>query len=467
MNLVFHTHKFVLGRLANPVAYHPLQTCRYHSKQALRFSAHVSEPSCKYQLYLSNSNDPFLNLSIEHYLLRSTPPTSTVLFLYINHPCIVIGRNQNPWLEVNLSLLADASNSLTSFETRSLPSKRIEIVRRRSGGGTVFHDYGNVNFSVICPPEAFTRDKHAEMVVRAIRHINSRARVNERHDIVLDTGSLLPQNHRPSEDDMHRSAYEQNMPLKVSGSAYKLTRTRALHHGTCLINSVNVGNISSLLRSPLGPYVMARGVESVKSAVGNVAPEGGESAIQDFKMNVIKEFCCMYGIARATGQKLQESGDQPILDTFSGGAYGVLDEGVGQIGSIKSGMEEMKSVDWLYGQTPRFTFSTFPTPEDPRPRPTLPANTPSAKLQFTARGSRILSGELSLQPSNVPAQELLIGQELHRLGSWNKVLQVYRGQEVSGEQEGANKVLGDWLDEAFGSKFVAESTRIMKAQIKT
>ena len=423
----------------------------HRARRCSQFSHLTSQATSKYQLYISRSSDPVFNLSIEHYLLQSTPATSTVLFLYANRPCIVIGRNQNPWLETNLGALRNVAKAFTSGQTLESDLGSLEVIRRRSGGGAVFHDGGNVNFSVICPPETFTRDKHAEMVVRAIRRSNPRARVNNRHDIVLDTGSLLPLSARPAETETHQTAYEQDLPLKVSGSAYKLTRTRALHHGTCLVNSKNIGNISNLLRSPLAPFVKARGVDSVKSAVGNVFATDDEAATQEFERDVIMEFCHSYNIDVRVGQLLPRMDATSGLDVFDNGVYGVLDEELMDIKKIQSGVEEMRSVSWLYGQTPQFTFSTFPTTDDPRPRPLLPSQiSPSAKVRFTARSGRITSAELSLSPSVMFNSDLVVGQELHRLDSWNRLLRINSARSDAADGYGVEtQAIGDWLDEMF------------------
>jgi lipoate-protein ligase A len=234
---------------------------RSSSRQFSSFVNAATQPSNRTQIYISRTLNPYLNLSIEHYLLQKTPSDSTILFLYTNHPCIVIGRNQNPWLEVNLGLL------------RHDPLGG-ELVRRRSGGGTVFHDEGNVNYSVICPTPVFNRDKHAKMVVRALHKLGvGIARVNERHDIVLENG---PEREGKKE-------------LKVSGSAYKLTRLRSLHHGTCLLSSPNLGRIGSFLRSPARPYIKARGVDSVSSPITNVNVSNSE-----FEEAVVSEFGELY-----------------------------------------------------------------------------------------------------------------------------------------------------------------------------
>ena len=218
------------------------------------------------QVYVSRSHDPFLNLSIEHYLLQKSAPDSVVLFLYTNRPCVVIGRNQNPWLEVNLALL-DRPGLLAPAAG---DDAGVQLVRRRSGGGTVFHDLGNVNYSVLCPPAAFDRNKHAEMVVRALRGLGvPTAHVNARHDIVVAAAAGT---------------------FKISGSAYKLTRLRSLHHGTCLLSTPNLDRIGRFLRSPAEPYIKARGVESVRSPIRNVGLP--RAAFEDA---VVAEFAAMYG----------------------------------------------------------------------------------------------------------------------------------------------------------------------------
>lgn len=253
------------------------------------FTDKLSDPANKLQSYVSTSNDPFLNLSIEHHILQKSPPDSTVLFLYVNRPCVVIGRNQNPWTEVNLAML-------NAPPPTSLSANAVDLVRRRSGGGTVFHDHGNLNWSITCPRNHFTRDKHAEMVVRALRKLGvSRARVNERHDIVLDQGH----EQQPSDpDDTHRTPYTLHpdaLPraLKVSGSAYKLTRLRALHHATTLLSSPNLAIIPQYLHSPAKAFIQAKGVESVSSPVANIGLQ-----VVPFQRHLQAEFAQMYAQGR-------------------------------------------------------------------------------------------------------------------------------------------------------------------------
>ena len=262
----------------------PLNARRWLTTSALE--RRLSKPV---QSYFSASHDPYLNLSIEQYMLQKSSSESTILFLYVNRPSIIIGRNQNPWLEVNLALLKESSERP---ETEPPSLGTVDLVRRRSGGGTVFHDEGNFNWTVICPSAIFTRDKHAEMVVRALRSCGiERARVNERHDIVLDQGE---RDESSDPDDTHVTPYTTKTeggprPLKVSGSAYKLTRGRALHHGTCLLSSPNLNVIPHYLHSPAKPFIKARGVESVSSPVGNILLSN-----DDFSRAVRDEFAKLY-----------------------------------------------------------------------------------------------------------------------------------------------------------------------------
>lgn len=263
------------------ILYYHLVT-RQSSRVLSTWAENAANSKYKVQTYLSTTTDPYLNLSIEQYLLERTPADSCILFTYINRPCVVIGRNQNPWLEVNLSLLQAASQGVAGAteppQTEPRGLGKIDLVRRRSGGGAVFHDEGNVNWSIICPSAIFTRDKHAEMIVRALRRNGiERARVNERHDIVLDQGSVKDNAVDPT--DLHRTPYTVEpdadgpvmpTPVKVSGSAYKLTRGRALHHGTCLLSSPNLQVIPHYLHSPARGFIKAKGVESVSSPVSNI-----------------------------------------------------------------------------------------------------------------------------------------------------------------------------------------------------
>lgn len=250
-----------------------------------QFAALASRCSARHQIYQSLSSDPYVNLSIEHFLLENAPSDSIILFLYINRPCVVIGRNQNPWLETNLQALR---NDRMSDIGNANGQDGVLYVRRRSGGGAVFHDEGNLNYSVISPRKTFTRDKHAEMVVRSLHRIGATStRVNGRHDIVMAS-----EEEGPGREPLMR---------KISGSAFKLTSQRALHHGTCLLDSPNIHDLGSFLRSSARDYVKGKGVGSVRSPVTNVSSVFADAfapfSIQEVIASIMEEFARLYHVS--------------------------------------------------------------------------------------------------------------------------------------------------------------------------
>ncbi|KAI1091157.1 hypothetical protein F5B19DRAFT_286159 [Rostrohypoxylon terebratum] len=385
-----------------------IRSNRFSTRPAIRrfFSSEsVSHPSNRIQVYISRSSNPYLNLSIEHLLLQKSPPDSVVLFLYTNRPCVVIGRNQNPWVEVNLGLLKQANGIITESPhengRENVGADEVLLVRRRSGGGTVFHDLGNVNYSVICLPASFDRNKHASMVVRALSSLaipDASFRVNERHDIVLDTPTTP------------RQPQTQARTFKISGSAYKLTRERSLHHGTCLLSSPNLPFVSALLHSPAAPFIKARGVESVRSAIRNI----GITNLGSFEEAVVAEFGAMYGAV-----------DPEIIDVS------IAEKILNEEPIVAKGYAELRSPEWIYTQTPQFTFSTHPTSEDSRPRPPLPATLPSSfHATMTVRHGQIteVSGAELLAPLN--------STYLHQVTDWRSKLD--------------DESVGTWLNGLFG-----------------
>ncbi|PSS03344.1 hypothetical protein BD289DRAFT_421011 [Coniella lustricola] len=390
--------------------------------------ARASDASHRVQIYTSRSHNPYFNLSAEHHLLQTSHPDSTILFLYANDPCIVIGRNQNPWLEVNLGLLR---SSPAAYRARlscdpqehdgghhSPDTSPVSLVRRRSGGGAVFHDRGNVNYSVICPPAVFDRDRHAEMVVRALQKLGvATAQVNARHDIVVV-------DHDDKTATTTTATNSDPATFKVSGSAYKLTRLRSLHHGTCLLSSPNLREIGSLLRSPAEGYIKARGVESVRSRIRNVG-----IGVDAFVAAVRAEFETMYGAADVQavvgGEKVGENGEAAEL---------------GESEQMAKGYRELMSREWIYNQTPLFTFSTHASAEDPRPRPPMPAGVPGDfRATITARHGQIQTAEIAGLVDGHPSLE---GLDLGTLTDWRQVLHL--------EDGAASEHVGRWLNHLFG-----------------
>ncbi|MCJ1389398.1 Biotin/lipoate A/B protein ligase [Xylographa bjoerkii] len=323
------------------------QNNRAASTSTSSFINRVQDTALKYQIYTSKSSNPFLNLSIEHFLLQKSPADSTILFFYIDRPSVVIGRNQNPWLEADLRLLANGSKLKAWATDGSLKNDHatIDIVRRRSGGGAVFHDHGNVNYCVICPTPDFTRDKHVEMVVKAIRQENPRARVNDRHDIVLDQGQPDENGSQLDSADVHKTKFQTDVQqaLKVSGSAYKLTRTRSLHHGTCLLDSPNLTELSQFLKSPARPFLKARGVDSVRSPVGNVYATFQSDASSRFQSRVLESFATLYGLGQDCLAGFEQAYKQNEQQQGQNWVCGSLDNSLDSIPEINAGIKELQA----------------------------------------------------------------------------------------------------------------------------
>ncbi|KAI6127457.1 hypothetical protein EDD16DRAFT_1553093, partial [Pisolithus croceorrhizus] len=206
-------------------------------------------------IYVSTSTNPYFNLTLEDWLFRHYPAHAPLLLLYRDSPCVVIGRNQNPWKEVNLRVARE---------------KNVPWIRRRSGGGTVFHDLGNTNYSIHVPRTSFDRAKTANIVVRALRALSVEGYANERNDICVGG-------------------------RKVSGAAYKIVSGRAYHHGTMLI-STRLDTLGDLLRVDK-PTMNTRGVESVRSPVCNLVESNTRITHEAFVEAVITSFREEYDVA--------------------------------------------------------------------------------------------------------------------------------------------------------------------------
>ncbi|KAJ2159109.1 hypothetical protein GGF46_003264 [Coemansia sp. RSA 552] len=207
--------------------------------------------------FYSDTLDPFANLAAEDWLLRHTDADTPVLFLWRNRAAVVIGRNQNAWAECDLA---------------TLRARDVWLARRTSGGGAVYHDPGNTNYTVLLPRAAFGRDRCAQLVACALRRLDVPAHVTPRHDVAVGG-------------------------RKVSGSAFRLTRARALAHGTMLIDA-DLARLSGCLRSRHAGAIAARGVASVPSPVANLRDFSLAADHAAFCAAVRAEFAAAFGPVR-------------------------------------------------------------------------------------------------------------------------------------------------------------------------
>ena len=424
------------------------------TKSTSTFSEIVALPSSRFQVYLSRSHDPYYNLSLEQYLVNEAFPQSKILLLYSNDPCVVLGRYQNPWVEVNHRALRRIQLSADHGKPEEIP-----LLRRRSGGGTVFHDRQNLNYCVIWPTSVLDRMKHAKMVTRAIRKFNPRARVNERHDIVLDQGSLRHDLGNEASEEV--SGYEvgndellKHPPLKVSGSAFRQTKGRALHHGTCLVYSKNLQRIGTYLRSPGREFIKAGGAESVRSPVGNVLDPTvvSSGAIEDLALCIIDEFQCLYGVREDIAGHAREQFDSESIWVAEGCTYSHLPEISHK--KIEAMSKEPKSYDWdwIYGKTgqiSRFTVSSHPEDEASHSRPQLPRDWPNKlRVSLTGRYGEIIDGSIDVSDGYgdvLVALRRLEGRLIHDIPSFEQSLVA-----LSTEHDRVLSAVGQWLDTVFG-----------------
>jgi len=185
-------------------------------------------------LFLSNegNTDPAINLALEEYALRTLPLEDSILLFYVNEPSIIIGKNQNTIEEINREYVE---------------AHGIHVVRRLSGGGAVYHDLGNLNFSFIANDdgESFRNfAKFTKPVTDALRRLGVEAELSGRNDIQVGE-------------------------RKISGNAQFAAKGRMFSHGTLLFDS-DMERVASALRvKPI--KFESKSTKSVRSRVANIS----------------------------------------------------------------------------------------------------------------------------------------------------------------------------------------------------
>ena len=185
-------------------------------------------------LFIDNKGitDPRINLAIEEYALKNLDINETYLLFYINKPSIIIGKNQNTIEEIN---------------TEYVEENGITVVRRLSGGGAVYHDLGNLNFSFITKDdgESFHNfRKFTEPVINALKKLGVNAELSGRNDIEVEG-------------------------RKISGNAQFSTRGRMFSHGTLMLDS-EIDHVVSALRVKKDK-IESKGIKSIRSRVANIS----------------------------------------------------------------------------------------------------------------------------------------------------------------------------------------------------
>ena len=203
--------------------------------------------------------DPYHNLALEKYLLDRVEPGECILYLWQNQRTVVIGRNQNAGSECRVPLLLQEGGRLA---------------RRLSGGGAVYHDLGNLNFTFLMPSEDFSKERQNQVLLSAVQCMGIHAEVTGRNDLTVDG-------------------------QKFSGHAYYHHGGRSYHHGTLMVN-VDKAPLARYLNVP--PLKLkAKGVASVRSRVGNLTDWNPSLTVDALREALIAAFEAVYALpARRT-----------------------------------------------------------------------------------------------------------------------------------------------------------------------
>lgn len=198
--------------------------------------------------------DPYENLAAEEILARVCASGERILYLWINDPCVVLGFCQNPWVECNTELMRRAG---------VLP------VRRKSGGGAVYHDRGNLNFTVISPRAEFDPGENFALLLGALSSVGVNASVSGRND--LTAGGR-----------------------KFSGSAFSHAGEISVHHGTMLVSADLAAAAACLTPSP--GKLAAKGIKSAASRMVNLS-ELAPVSCESLSEAIVSAFEEKYGAA--------------------------------------------------------------------------------------------------------------------------------------------------------------------------
>ncbi|XP_023252171.1 lipoyltransferase 1, mitochondrial [Seriola lalandi dorsalis] len=287
----------------------------------------------------SQSTDVYQNLALEDWIDANVDlQQHSIMLLWRNRPAVVIGRHQNPWTECNLSAMRKAG---------------ISLARRRSGGGTVFHDLGNLNLTFFTSKKAYDRQRNLKVVTDALRRVRPGLDVQatDRFDILL------------------------NGHYKISGTASRLSRKSSYHHCT-LLHSADRSALSAVL-SPSCPGIHSNATPSVPSPVANLLDHAPTLQWEELFDGLVHQYNAEFGLSSAL--TLVNPTDEC---TFPG---------------LSRMATELRSWDWTFGKTPKFSVQTLLDLTDGRS-----SARSSAQLHMEVKNGLIESCELDVPADWLP-----------------------------------------------------------------
>lgn len=250
---------------------------------------------------VNDSNDPRYNLAFEEYCLKhlDLKENEEYVILWINGPAIIVGKNQNTLEEVNQQYVEDEG---------------IQVVRRVTGGGAVYHDLGNLNFSIITLTTDLERidfKKYNVPIVEALQKLGINAELSGRNDMTIDG-------------------------KKFSGIAQSVWKKRVLNHGTLLFDT-DLEVLTKALNVKQDKIV-SKGIKSIRSRVTNIKPYMPEEGdIHKFKEVLLRTI-------------FEKENSEPV-------EYKLSEEDLVNIDTLFK--EKYSTWEWNYGESPKFNYKNY------------------------------------------------------------------------------------------------------------
>jgi lipoate-protein ligase A len=243
-------------------------------------------------IYSAPTGDGWLNLARDGYFLENNKKDDVILYFYVNKNAVIIGRNQNAWKECSIA---------------NMDADGVQLVRRHSGGGAVFHDNGNLNFSFITDEKHYDLNRQMRVILNAVSKLGLKAELSGRNDITVDG-------------------------KKFSGNAFSLAKGNRSHHGTILVNA-DLTKLSNYL-CVSKEKMRSKGIDSVRARVCNICELSSGLTVEAMRRLVIESFIEEYGAASEY--------------VFDGTA----------LAEVEERRERLASWEWRFGKTPQFDFET-------------------------------------------------------------------------------------------------------------
>lgn len=322
----------------------------------------------KTKIVLSDVYDPWHNLAVEEFLFHKVEKNQVILYLWQNQNTVVIGRNQNAWKECRCT---------------KLESDGGKLARRLSGGGAVFHDLGNLNFTFIMDRSLYDLHKQLQVILEGTKKLGIHAEFTGRNDLTVDG-------------------------KKFSGNAFYFEGDKAYHHGTVLID-VDVEKVSTYLQVSKEKMI-AKGVDSVQSRITNLRNYLPELTMDDMKETLKQSFQELYG-----------ESPEPLL---------IKDTNY----DLKELYAKYSSWDWLYGKTPQFDVVfeiRFPWG--------------GIDLGLTLRNGRITESKIYSDAMNANLIEQISSSLVNCLLKSESLLQALDSLEVASEDKQVIEDMKNWL----------------------